>query len=1712
MQPSAAHALDLLAPPGAPSRPQTELAGAEIADLFVEACRRFAERPAYKIGDTWLSYADCAMRVSGLAASLDRTLQRHVASTGKQAVIAVLLPNSHVVLECFFVAAMTRSIVFPANDRLSPAELERGIRASGATILLTASSYARTLRAIDWSATSVETIVWAGAAADVPMANHLAWAPRATPAEAPGPRRPRELPTYLHGFNTSGTTGQVKTILHSSANVVAHSLASIAALGLSADDEHCWAHIGPMFHVGDAVFVWIATLLGARHVFHDNQLQVTSVANFLAAERVTIVKLVPSMLQILCGSEALKGLRFPDLRWILTGGAAPDAALVRRTSEVFGCDFIQGYGMTEATCHIAFKNETRRPSVEGLTVLPGLDLKIVGDDDRGVEAGVVGDIAIKGPTVFDCHVRDGKFETAVAGFTPDGFYLSGDLGVLDASGKLHIVGRKKDMINVGGENVFGWEVERIVNGLPGVAECAAFAMPHDLLGEVVELAVVGAVEELTAEAIKESCRRQLASFKVPHRVHFLEALPRTPTGKVQKHRLPELVRSVSPAAAPISAAGTQGPAEAVRTIVTRYMESHANAAVGPDEPLFDAGLDSLGALDLISQLEQHFGRTVSQTLLYDHPTINSLAAYFEADDPAAVPEVPAQAADVTRGERASPTEAAIRRSASAPLSLLLQSVGILLRPLVLALGVLPVLLLFDLCAQRVSRLALLATGPCWLALLLADTMAIAVVANRVLADRDMSQCELWSPQYFRWLFAHNLFRSLENPLGVLRGTRLLNLFYRLCGARIGRGVQLHSLTLHDLHCLEIGDHTVVGRDVNLQPAVIHGGLLIRRPIEIGSRCFVGANATVLGGAQLPDGSVIPTLAAISSSTRKFDVSSPIGPSAGAGLRSALRDLLGYLVAGYLVSLAIAAGVLFVQNATVAAGAAVPSISAILMSGWDLASADRGLVALRFFAAMALAIYLVIPVGYFALVVVCKRVFLGTLSPREASGQFQLHAGWSHWLFNKLIDVPFFRMHLRLNVMSHVARWNYRLLGARIGARPFLAAPYTAEPELLELADGAMLAGNVSAYGIDARTGSVDGIRLAGSAIVANSCVLQAGADLGPSTLLGDLSSSGRGDASPPNTISVGSPPRVVGRSRFVADGVSRGRYALHQAVLCPLQWLLLSTSNVVGFVAMGACFDQLARLAPPPLVWIALLGLPAIPRLVKTAFVPLFKWLVLGRSRAGEFPAYGWMYCRWVLLETVIMDAETAFLTQLHGTTWLNALWRGLGARVGSNACILSSSLGCEFDLKEVGADAVLQYQSLVFGHSIEHHALLFKPARIGDRAEIGAGAIIEAGAVVDEAGIVPASKPVHAKQVRSPAESTRSSRPGVSPAKPPGEPAPPRQADVEEAAVVIDHAELAAMARRIFVASGSSEDEARIVADHLVEANLRGHDSHGIGMIPMYLRNLAKGTLRANRGGRVAADHGALIAYDGERGYGQVTARAAIEIGIEQARRNGFAVVALRNAHHIGRVGTYGEMCADAGLVSIHFVNITNQKPSVAPWRGSDARFGTNPVCVAVPAAEPGRPDRPRPGDQHPRARQGARRPQQGAEARRWHPAGCRGPADDGSGCDVPAAARRLADVRRAQGLCAGLHLRAARRRAHRRRDDAAREPGRGDDHERHADDPDRPVAPRGPQLAHRRDQGDDRVRDGVAPDQGRRTGPDPRRRGAAVPGPAHRRRDPDR
>ncbi|MEJ8811755.1 malate/lactate/ureidoglycolate dehydrogenase [Variovorax ureilyticus] len=154
-----------------------------------------------------------------------------------------------------------------------------------------------------------------------------------------------------------------------------------------------------------------------------------------------------------------------------------------------------------------------------------------------------------------------------------------------------------------------------------------------------------------------------------------------------------------------------------------------------------------------------------------------------------------------------------------------------------------------------------------------------------------------------------------------------------------------------------------------------------------------------------------------------------------------------------------------------------------------------------------------------------------------------------------------------------------------------------------------------------------------------------------------------------------------------------------------------------------------------------------------------------------------------------------------------------------------------------------------------------------------------------------------------------------------------------------------------IVQAAGSSPAEAEQVASNLVLANLSGHDSHGVGMVPRYVDAVAEGGLKPNASVKVRLDAGAMLALDGQHGYGQIVGVQAMELGIARAKEHGSCIVSLAESHHLGRIGHFAEMATAQGLVSMHFVNVLS-RPVVAPWGGGDGRFGTNPCCIGVPLA----------------------------------------------------------------------------------------------------------------------------------------------------------------
>lgn len=171
-------------------------------------------------------------------------------------------------------------------------------------------------------------------------------------------------------------------------------------------------------------------------------------------------------------------------------------------------------------------------------------------------------------------------------------------------------------------------------------------------------------------------------------------------------------------------------------------------------------------------------------------------------------------------------------------------------------------------------------------------------------------------------------------------------------------------------------------------------------------------------------------------------------------------------------------------------------------------------------------------------------------------------------------------------------------------------------------------------------------------------------------------------------------------------------------------------------------------------------------------------------------------------------------------------------------------------------------------------------------------------------------------------------------------------------ASPIVAVGDLHAFVAAIFERAGCDRAEAKGIAGHLVGSNLAGHDSHGVGLTPKYIDDQRKGIVSPGRSARLLQDAGAILQFDGQEGFGWTVASQALAVALRRTMDTGLVLLTLGNSHHLGRIGGFGELAAESGLVSLHFVNVTDHPGFVAPHGGRDARLGTNPVCIGFPSA----------------------------------------------------------------------------------------------------------------------------------------------------------------
>jgi malonyl-CoA/methylmalonyl-CoA synthetase len=329
---------------------------------------------------------------------------------------------------------------------------------------------------------------------------------------------------------TSGTTGLSKGAMLSHGNLTSNALALIDAWRLSSDD--CLLHALPIYHT-HGLFVGVGTMaLAGASLTYLPRFDAAEVVRQLPAA--TMMMGVPTFYSRLLERPAFDRTLVSHMRVFISGSAPLSAQTHKDFQARTGHAILERYGMTETNMNTSnpYVGE-RRPGAVGVP-LPGVELRIA-DPDTGaaLAPGEIGSIEVRGPNVFAGYWRNS--EKTAAAFRSDGFFITGDLGRMDADGYLWIVGRDKDLIISGGFNVYPAEVESELDAIEGIAESAVIGAPHVDFGEgVVAVVVLRAAANLTAAKITEVLGERLARFKLPKEILFVDALPRNTMGKVQK--------------------------------------------------------------------------------------------------------------------------------------------------------------------------------------------------------------------------------------------------------------------------------------------------------------------------------------------------------------------------------------------------------------------------------------------------------------------------------------------------------------------------------------------------------------------------------------------------------------------------------------------------------------------------------------------------------------------------------------------------------------------------------------------------------------------------------------------------------------------------------------------------------------------------------------------------------------------------------------------------------------------------------------------------------------------------------------------------------------------------------------------------------------------------------------------------------------------------
>lgn len=547
-------------PAGVPAQVKTDLYPSLVA-LLEESFRKYRDLPAYKFMGKSISYG----QVDDLSRAFAAWLQAQGLARGDR--VALMMPN--VPQYPVAVAAVLRAgyVVVNVNPLYTPRELEHQLKDSGAKLIVILENFAGTLQQVI-DAVPTKKVVLA-ALGDMlglvkgMLVNHvvrkvkkmvpafdLPGAVRFNDAIAQGRSKsftapsvgPDDIAVLQY---TGGTTGVSKGAVLLHRNLIANLLQAEAwyqpALKKIPPGEQINTVCAlPLYHIfGFNTNMMLGMRMGGCNILIANPRDIGGTLKELASQRFHSFPAVNTLFNAMAHHADFGKVDWSSLKISVGGGMAVQSATAKLWLDKTGCPIVEGYGLSEtspsATCNpvdsSAYSGNIGLP-------MPSTDIRLLDDDGREVPMGAPGEISIKGPQVMAGYWQRPD-ETAKV-MTADGYFRTGDIGVVDERGYFKIVDRKKDMILVSGFNVYPNEVEDVITQMAGVLECAAVGVPDDKAGEAVKVVIVKKDEKITAADVRAYCEANLTGYKRPRIVEFRTELPKTPVGKILRRELRDL--------------------------------------------------------------------------------------------------------------------------------------------------------------------------------------------------------------------------------------------------------------------------------------------------------------------------------------------------------------------------------------------------------------------------------------------------------------------------------------------------------------------------------------------------------------------------------------------------------------------------------------------------------------------------------------------------------------------------------------------------------------------------------------------------------------------------------------------------------------------------------------------------------------------------------------------------------------------------------------------------------------------------------------------------------------------------------------------------------------------------------------------------------------------------------------------------------------------